>query len=131
MLSESISAMSGCACLPSRICPWGLKLRLNFFPNDAPNGFEFVQLFATVLCIYTESSFRLTQINPELSSSHRLRLKRCHSRHDSDSAQPSSRRPISVAESSLNAAPRAWAILSLFDMVLHAVGPPDSRRRPP
>lgn len=58
--------MSGCACLPSRIYPWDLKFRLNFFLPDAENGFEFVGLYAVALCICTESSFWWNQINGEV-----------------------------------------------------------------
>ena len=75
MLSASISVMSGCACLPSRICPWGLKFRLNFFPSDAQNGFEFVGLFAIVLYIFTESNFGWTQINTEIVGPMSARLQ--------------------------------------------------------
>jgi hypothetical protein len=49
--------------LPSRICPWDLKFRLNFYPHAAQNGFEFVALFAIALCIFMESNFWWTQIN--------------------------------------------------------------------
>lgn len=66
MLLASISATSGCACLPSRICPWDLEFRLNFFPPDAKNGFEFLGLFAIALCICTESSFWWTQTNAQV-----------------------------------------------------------------
>jgi len=75
MLSASISAMSGCACLPSQIYPWGLKFRLNFFLPDARNGFEFVGLFAIALCICTESSFWRTQINTEIVGPMSARLQ--------------------------------------------------------
>jgi hypothetical protein len=66
MLLALISATSGCAYLLSQICPWGPKFRLNFFPHDAKNGFEFLGLFAIALCICTESSFWWTQMNAQV-----------------------------------------------------------------
>src|SRR5262245_20528780 len=62
MRLASISAMSGCACLPWRICLWDLKLRLNFFHPDATSGFEDQGRFVIALCIYMESSFGWAQI---------------------------------------------------------------------
>lgn len=71
----SISAMSACACLPSRICPWDPKFRLNFFHLDARNGFGFGLLFAIALCICTESSFRWTQISVQIVGQMWIRLR--------------------------------------------------------
>jgi hypothetical protein len=75
MLSASVSAMSGCVCLLSRICPWDLKFRLNLFLPSARNGFEFVGLFGIALCIFTESSFWWTQINAEMAGQMSARLQ--------------------------------------------------------
>src|SRR6266851_5483855 len=75
MLSASISAMSGCVCLPSRICRWDLKFRLNFFLPGAQNGCELVGLFGIALCIFTESSFWWTQIKAEIVGQVSVRLQ--------------------------------------------------------
>src|SRR5260370_42110830 len=102
MLSASISAMSGCACLPLRICPWGLKFRLNFFPPDAQNGFEFVGSFAIALCIFTESSFWWTQINNEIVGPMSARLRTVRPLSLSELATDPEQQSITVAKSPLH-----------------------------
>src|SRR5262249_34238483 len=63
MLSASISATWECACLPSPIYRWALKLRLNFFHLGATNRCGNMGRFGIALFIYMESNFWWAQIN--------------------------------------------------------------------
>lgn len=91
--------MSGCACLPLRICPWDLKFRLNFFLPNARNEFEFAGLFAIALCIFTESSFWWTQINTEIVGPMSARLQAIKPLSPSELATDPSGHSIVVAKS--------------------------------